>query len=206
MNKGDTINFDAVVNDIRVKSNCIKRNFTCLSCECKAKLFATQCNSFYGCEMMDLSSTQFNNIVINWRKSIRYLLDLPHRTHSCLLPNIVNTPSAGSQIKSRIICFMKNELQHDSEYVSFFFRHCIRYLNSYMAKNVYMICRNIDINVEDITQKSIRWLKQSIKLKDTPPDWRSSMIYELLKCRDAELDSGLNKEEIDAILEYVCVS
>ena len=65
MNKGDTINFDAIVNDIRVKSNCIKRIFTCLSCECKAKLFATQCNSFYGCELMDLSSTQFNNIVIN---------------------------------------------------------------------------------------------------------------------------------------------
>ena len=142
----------------------------------------------------------------SWRKSIRFLLALPFRTHNCLLLHIVNTPSAGSQIKSRIICFMKNGLQHESDYIAFFFRHCIRNFNSYMAKNLYIICRNIGISIEDISQKSLRWLKLSIKRSDPPPDWRNSIIYELLKCRDEELHSGLNKTEIDSILEYVCVS
>lgn len=206
MDKGDTINFEAVVNDIRAKTNCIKRNFTCLSYECKAKLFASQCNSFYGCELIDLSSTQFDNLVVNWRKSIRYLLDIPFRTHNCLLPYIINTPSANSQIYSRIICFMKNGLQHNSEYISFFFRHCIRNFNSYMSKNVNIICRKLNIRAEDITHKSKRWIKQSVKLIDPSPDWRRSVINELLRCRDGELDNSLSKEEIDAMLEYVCTS
>ena len=75
-----------------------------------------------------------------------------------------------------------------------------------MSKNVYSICRKLKIRVEDITHKSKQWLKQSVKLIDPSPDWRSSVIHELLRCRDGELDNSLSREEIDAMLEYVCTS
>ena len=203
-NTQDFVNFDNIVFDLRAKCNSIKRNFSHLNTESKIKLFNTHCNTFYGCELCDIMSNQFNHIFVNWRKSIRYLLDLPYRTHCCLLPHIVDVPNASTQIFQRIICFFKKGLHHGSTYVQAFYRHCLMNNNSFMTRNVNIICRKIDISPHDLVNKTLNQLKTKLRATDPPWDWRSNIIKELLAIRDGTFDCILDVHEIDNVLNFLC--
>ena len=168
--KGDLINFDAVIYDLKAKCSCIVRLFSHLNLQSKSMLFRHFCNTFYGCQLIDISSKQFQDIYLNWRKSARYTMNLPLRTHCDLLPQILSIPSADVQIYSRMICFMRNGLTHASNYISFFFSNCLYASNSYMYRNTQLLCRKINIKVEEIAQKSVPWLKRAVRGLLPPPD------------------------------------
>ena len=190
---------------MRAKCNSIKRNFGHPNSECKIQLFNTHCNTFYGCELCDIMSNQLNHIFVNWRKSIRYLLDLPYRTHCYILPVVMNTPNANTKICQRIICFFKKGLQHCSEYVQSFYKHCIINHNSFMARNVNVICRRINISPHDLINKSISSLKKGLKETEQPMDWKCSMVKELLGLRNGSVNWILDKDDISFPLNYLCV-
>ena len=203
---GDMINFESVIFDIRSKCNCILRVFKMLNTNSKCALFNHFCNTFYGCQVIDVTSKQFNNIATNWRKSARYVLNLSPMTHSYLLPNIFGIPSADIQLYSRIICFVRNGLTHKSKLISFFFNHCIYNYDSYMCKNTYTICKTLNISVHDLKYKSPIWLKKKVKSLVPSSDWRCDMVRELLSCRDGEADCGLDSHEISYLLNDLCVN
>ena len=154
--------------------------FSVATYECKAKLFNSHCNSFYGAEFMDISSSQFQKLLVKWRKSARFFLDIPYRTHNWLLPYILNSSSAKIQIFKRILCFVKKGLKHDSHYISFFFRHCVLNFNSYICKNVNIICRKIGIKSTELHNISLNKLKLLIHNLEPQSDWRCFVIQTFL--------------------------
>ena len=127
-------------------------------------------------------------------------------THSYMLPNILGMPSADIQIFSRILSFVKKGLTHKSEYIRFFFKHCIYYFNSFICRNVYSICHKINLTIQDLEFKSQSWLKNKVKSLITVDDWKCGMIRELLMCRDGEADCGLDDYELKFILQELCVN
>ena len=137
--RGDLINFSSAIRDIKVRSNCIRREFSYLDTNSKIKLFNAQCTSFYGSNLIDISSKQLDELDKSWRISVRYLLGLNTRTHCELLPGIMNTMSARDQICSRMIFFFRNGIKHDHDHISFFFKNSIYDTHSYFGRNINIL-------------------------------------------------------------------
>ena len=85
VNNREIYEIKSFINDIYVRSNVIKNNFKQLDSQVKKELFNSHCLSLYGCELWDLQSKHIIELEIAWRKYIRCILKLPHRTR-CALP------------------------------------------------------------------------------------------------------------------------
>ena len=162
-----------------------------------------QCCSLFGIELMNISSRQFEEIQVQWRKSVRYLLDLHPRTHNSLLHHITGSPSIESIIYSRIICFIKRGLEHENKFISFFFNNSVYNLHSYTSRNMYLILRRRGISYAEFRAKSENWLKQKCKAEQAP-DWIANTVIELLQCRDGLLETNLQQDQLKDILNHLC--
>ena len=198
------VDFREIIDNIAVKTNGIKNAFEVLDYQSKAKLFNAQTCTFYGCELIDLASNQFDTMNTQWRKSIRYLLNLHPRTHCNLLPYIVGTPTAEQQMHARILCFFRRGLMHKSNYVRFFFRNCLVEKHSWMSRNVHSLCHKLSIAPAELSSKSERWLKSQCKHME-PADWRAGLVCELLSCRDGTMECPLTPQELSDTLNFLCI-
>ena len=203
-NRGDLINLECIKRQIPEKTNGINRSFRMLYASSKSELFFSQCCSLYGVELIDIMSKQFNEIQVQWRKSIRHLINLHPRTHNDLLPHVIGAPNAKSIIFSRILCFAKKGLNHSNGYIRFFFRNCFTNMHSYMSRNINIIMRSIGVTYGDMLVKSESWIKR--RCKSTPdPDWRARIVCELIQCREGSMQCGLAPDEINEILTNLCI-
>ena len=84
-----------------VNVNSLKATFPNVSREIKYKLFKTFCMSVYGSSLWDYSSKTVNTFVTAWRKSIRYLLQLPYKCRSIYFPLICNDLPVDVQLHNR---------------------------------------------------------------------------------------------------------
>ena len=57
-------NINNVINDIKIRTNCIITNFRCLDTWSRVSLFNTQCLSLYGCCLWDCSATDVARLEI----------------------------------------------------------------------------------------------------------------------------------------------
>ena len=130
--------------------------------------------------------------LIKWRKCIRYILGLHPRTINFLIPHIIESPSVEHQIYSRMLCFFSKGLQHDDEYIAFFFRNCMSGLYSYMSKNIYNILNRVGLSSNNLFTDSQAKLKRLCK-PVLEEDWRVNMTKELLLCRDGLLECNISK-------------
>ena len=62
----------------------------------------------YGSQLWDFNCSTAEVFYTAWRKSIRYLFNLPTRTHSVLLPNICEDIPINEQISNRLLKFYKS--------------------------------------------------------------------------------------------------
>jgi len=64
-------------------------NVLCYFCErdalVKLKLLRVYCSDFYGCVLWDLSQSSVEDVCIAWRRGLRRVWGLPHRTHAALI-------------------------------------------------------------------------------------------------------------------------
>jgi hypothetical protein len=90
------------------------------SCLCKFKsfrpdlltrVFATYCNSFYGCELWPSSSSNVNNNIAAWRKAIRRVWQLPSTTHCNVLPCLMDGLSCADMMRIRFFKFILENMR-----------------------------------------------------------------------------------------------
>ena len=201
---GEILDYSSIINDIKVRSNCIKREFNYLDTNSKTSLFNAQCTRFYGCQLMDIQSNQFKELERSWRVSVRYLLGLEPRTHSVFLPGLTNSMSVSAQIHSRMLCFFKEGINHNEPYISFFFMNCISGTHSYSGRNINILLRQYGLIFRELKVNSTSWLKKKVKEHDIEPSWKVSVIRDLLLCRDGVRDCGFNLNEVNIMLRYIC--
>ena len=53
-------------------------------------IFFTYCESVYGCELFNFTKPYMSKWYISWRKIIRYIFRLSHRTHNYIVSNLIN--------------------------------------------------------------------------------------------------------------------
>ena len=108
-----------MINDFRTKVNMAKSHFKSLPIDVMYFLFKTYCMPLYGSQLCDISCTAIAKFYTAWRKAIRYILNLPRRTHCDLLHLICNDVSIHNQMSKRFVHFFKQIYQSDNSITSF---------------------------------------------------------------------------------------
>ena len=108
----NSVNFMDIINDMRVRTTVILKEFGHLNTWAKVNLFKSQCMSLYGCELWDLRDKNFKKICCEWRKCARLILGLSPRTHNSLIPELISSPNVESVIFSRMLSFASKGLSH----------------------------------------------------------------------------------------------
>jgi len=85
----------------------VKSHFKYLPHDIMYMLFKTYCMPLYGCPLWDYSTKTIDKFYVSWRKSIRYILDIPRTTHCALLNEICNDMPIHLQLYLRFTNFFK---------------------------------------------------------------------------------------------------
>jgi len=109
-------------NEFRARVNMVKTHFKWLPTDVMYHIFKTYCMPLYGSQLWDLNSSAINKFYVAWRKSIRYVLNLPRTTHCSLLPLICNDISISNQMSCRFLNFFRS-LSTSSNYIT---RYCTK--------------------------------------------------------------------------------
>lgn len=68
----------------------------------------------YGCVLWDFSCNLFERFCTAWRKSVRYLMEIPRRTHCNIIHLICNDKPIKEQLYNRVITFLKNLIKSEN--------------------------------------------------------------------------------------------
>lgn len=138
----------------------------------KLKLFQSYCSSFYGCELWSLSNRTIDDVCIAWRKALRRVLNLPHSSHSYLLPIICCSLPFFDEIIKRSSRFITSCLCSTSRLVQSVSRYSILYgkHGSVLGRNALMCCKRYNWSVDSFLLNSIpltntlftRWYRASL--------------------------------------------
>ena len=194
------------ISDMKCKANCIVREFNHLCTESKRTMFTANCMSLYGCQLIDLNSSQLVTLNVEWRKSIRYIFNVDNRTHNVLIPALIKTPNVEIQIMCRMVNFFKNGLNHKDSYISFLFSNAVLGYHSYFSKNINTICAYSGLTMYNFLNKSTNFITKRIKDANMFRDWRFNMIEELMMVRDGIMTCDLNDTDVNELLKYICTA
>ena len=206
-NENNYIDYSSFVKDIKVRGNVISTKFKFLSIESKREIFLSQISCFYGCELLNLQDYIMHELDVAWRISARKVFQIPKRTHSYLLPSLMNCDVPSTNVLIRILKFYFNGIHSKDDLIKFVFENSFYSMTSIMCKNLFFIMFKLLKNVlsifnEDfILSKYVRKFKKQFK-----NDWKTDLIYELLKMRDGSLLSNLSLSEVNLLIEEFCTS
>ena len=194
-------NVNPLVSDIKTRTNVILSYFNFLTTDSKIQTFNTNCNSYYGCVLANQTDRSLDVLDCTWRVCSRKILYLPSRTHCNIIPHLMGTLPPSKQINQRTVSFFINGLNHNTNFVKYFFNHCLVSESSTMYKNLRRIAYNLDITLDSLLTLSKTKMK---KIMNVEINWRANMIRELIQFRDKKLISNLNKFELDRLMIYLC--
>ena len=103
--QGERVAF--LYHEMTRKTSMVRSHFLCLPTDAHYFLFNSYCMPLYGCQLLDLSSSDIDQLLVSWRKVIRFLLDLPRTTHCFLLHHICNDIPISHQLYARITKFFR---------------------------------------------------------------------------------------------------
>ena len=197
---------NAMVTDVKCRTNGILCNFDCLSMDARVKVFNASCSSYYGSQLIYLQSPVMEKLNVAWRVSSRRILGVSPRTHSNLLPALMKSSPPVTEISGRIVSFFKNGIHHESKIISFYFTNCFVLKESVMFRNLSFISYNTRINVSNMLYKTrIRDVKSYLKVTNRYEElWKIDLIKELITCKENNLESSFNKYEINFTLDFLC--
>ena len=81
---------DELVCDSERRSNHIIHTFSMCDSFTLKHIFSTYCESFYGCELFNLTKPDISKLFISWRKIIRFIFRLSPRTHNYIVSDLGN--------------------------------------------------------------------------------------------------------------------
>ena len=99
-------NIQALISDLFGRTNCLKSMFAHVDWELRLHLFRSYCKHLYGCESWNLDSKKVKAFYVAYRKSKRYILNLPYRTHKHILYEICKESPIEYQVANRISKFI----------------------------------------------------------------------------------------------------
>ena len=143
----------------------------------------------HGCTLWDFSIKNVLRFFTGWRKSVRNLIKLLHRTHKRFLPHIVADRPVEVQLHNRFVNFLKSLSRSDNILLKLGFQlsisgscsnvcnSCLYIKDKYGVKGDITNCGSIssstELNVSD--EFSINHIRDLLCMRELP---QSSIFYE----------------------------
>ena len=95
--------------------------------------------------MSDLSHSSIEELDTAWRKGLRWLLDLPYRTHNVMLAPLCSMLPLDYELMCRCAKFMNNCLISGNDVVSYVGRHGIFFQRMFspIGRNAQRCCETL---------------------------------------------------------------
>ena len=199
---GEIFDYGNLINEMKIKTNVINVNFNSIDSMSKIKLFNSQCMSLYGCTLFNLEDHKLKVLEVNWRKCCRSLMKLHNRTHNSLIPFLVNSQDIRTIIEERILNFIITGLQNKNNIVLECFKELLLTNHSYILCNLNIILTKHNISYLEIFNGK----KLKLKLSNNDVKWKANFILDLVYLRDFKQFNFLNKDQIDYLLTFLCIS
>ena len=145
---------------------------------------------------------------ISWNKAVRRVLGIPYRTHTALLPYLIESPSFKKQHTSRYIKFYNSLLMSDNDSVKYI-AECA-YVNVTSVLGINRVnCQSTygTIGRPDVANTNYKPLlrKPGSIHESLECENRATQITQLIGVKEGTvLLPGFDYEEVDGLLDMLC--
>ena len=195
-----TIRIEKVVRELYISTNKLSENFKFVEFDTLYFLFRAYCTSFYGSVLLDYDNTLIERLFVAWRKCIRFLFNLPHRTHNILIHQIVHDIPIAEQIFKRFITFINSCISGNSV-CKLAVKLALHGSNSVICKNVNYICEKFDLDKWDLERAS---LSNCTYESDEFDEAKASTIREFLLFRNSFSFDSEDYVNLSSIISDLC--
>ena len=175
--------------------------------QAKLTLYNSSC---YGSNTWNLFGDWTRKLLISWNVDLKQIWQLPHGTHRYFFEYLTKCRHLKILLIRRFLKFLVSILEGNNSSCKLLLRTIFGTSNSTTGSNIRKIENEAGITLghEDIKHK-IDTICDKINFAEVPEDqmWRidSARELSLLKSRNLHLE-GFSPEEIEEMLEYICVS
>ena len=136
-----------LVCEFERRSNHIILTFSICDSFTLMHIFSTYCESFYGCELFNFTKSYMSKLYISWRKIIRYIFRLSHRTHNYIVSNVGNCIIG--RLDRRLCKYLYNLLHCENITVQKILKFKLLSPTSIFADNYRYLCNKYNIAHSD---------------------------------------------------------
>jgi len=195
-----TIRIEKVIQELYISTNKLSYNFKYVELDTLYYLFRSYCTSFYGSVLLDYDSTLIERLFVAWRKCVRFLLNLPHRTHNILIHQIVHDIPISEQIFKRFITFI-NSCINGNSVCNLAVKLALHGSNSVICRNINFICEKYSLDKWHLEQAS---LNNCIYDGDESDDAKACSIREFLSFRNSVPFNSEDYVNLSTIISDLC--
>lgn len=192
------------VRDFASKVNMVKCHFRHLPVDIMYFMFKTYCMPLYGCPLWDFSNKHMNKFYVAWRKSVRFLLNLPYTTHCTMLPLICNDMPVNDQLYQRFVRFFTSLVASKNIITRLCSKLALHGSGSNVGKNISVVCKHQGISRMSICNNYVAQGYNDQYVKDA-----SRVVSELLDLKHLYRFMSndqflLNLSECNELIELLC--
>ena len=160
---------------------------------------------FYGSVLWPLRSKEVTALEKTWNVSIRRMLNLPRESHTYLVEPISEVPHIRTILARRFLTFVQSIRVSNKKPL----RELLRVLEydtmSVTGGNLRQIL--IHTNIDDVRNLKPCDVTEKYKVIPSGEEYRVEVIKEIIQIRNNQLEvPGFEKQELEEILRFVCVS
>ena len=204
---------NSMKNDIAIKRgkfigkvNSLLQEFHFASKEVLMKVINTYTTSFYGSPIWDLYSASCDKLFKSWNVTMRNVLSVDRRTHRFLVEELSKQEHPRVMLASRLVSFYRAQLNSPKFRVRFLVRLAENDKRTVLGRSLDNIASECDQALDKLTPKIVK-AKLRHAVAPSGQEWKLPLASELysLGCDEKSL-LGFTCDEIDEMLQYICIS
>ena len=170
-----------------------------------AEINRIQNSHFYGSVLWNLSSKEVVSLEKSWNVSVRRMFDLPRETHCYLIEGVSEQDHARTLLAKRFLNFVQAIRTSKKKVLGKLLRVVEFDTLSVTGRNLRSIL--LQTEVHDVRKLKPCDIKEKYRKPPMGEEYRVGFIKELIDVKNNQLDvDGFNKDELDEILQHLCVS
>ena len=187
------------------KNNDILQEFNFAHPSTRAELNKIQNSHFYGSVLWNLCSKEAVQLEKTWNVSVRRMFDLPRETHCYLVEAVSQQDHVKTILSKRFLNFIQSIRSSQKQAL----KDMLKVVEHDTLSVTGMNLRTILLQTQGHSVQDLRPSDANIKYRDIPAmeEYRVEFIREIVDIKNSQLEvQGFSTEELDDILQHLCVS
>ena len=199
---------ESIIDRFNKSVNILMAKFGNVSFDILRKLFIQYCSSFYGVTLCRITSEFMKSLSTSWRKAVRRICKIPYKSHSRLLPHLLNSDPLNISVEKRIARFFNSLIRSDTENIRYLARRCMEQTVSNMGTNFHHIFNDVNY-IRSGTVTNINMIMKEIHVKwyekcNNNDIHVANLCTELMNVTDGVYYSILTYQESVDIINLLC--